>query len=586
MSILAGIISRKKEITITEEIRRQLCKEISRDPSDSVSEAGNKYAYLVKVDFGAFGAPAVKIDNTGSISMIAGEPLLTTGSNDYHRTRFDDLEILHDLWLHEDWKLLDTARGTFCAVHYNPADDMLYLIADKLGVRALYYYIGTEYIVYATALRIFENLQLVPKIMDMAGVTETVCFGAPLSDRTTYSDIKMMSPSEIIRITPTTVHKDRYWRLDNITVAGSSYEESIAKVNKEFEEAVKRRLRNDHAVLAFLSGGLDSRSIVAMVRKHGVNVNTLNYAPENTQDRFFAAQIARTLGTRHQDVQNDGVTDVRRKSSDIWSNMEYPDGMRPDRYHLAWAGDGGSVGMGHVYLDKELDEMMSGRMADAISRFLKNRSVVKRLYNKKIVDELSKIPARGIESELGGSHCQEPGRSFYLFLMFNDQRRHLSYHFESMDLHKMEFQLPFFDSQLLEAICSVPIKRCLYHGLYMDWLNRFLPVCVSVPWQAYPGHIPCPLHIPQDLRYQFGGGYHSRDAKKNVKLQITGEAVRMLKSTGFPDNIVRKNVVRLALISTYIGIKNYDYIISAASTYYKYWIICDGKVASWRGVAT
>src|SRR5436189_143421 len=89
------------------------------------------------------------------------------------------------------------ARGAFCAVHYHPDAGRLTLVTDKLGVRPLYYWIGDDHVIFATALRVLEGLAEVPKQMDLRAVTEAACFRFPLGDRTPYQDVYALHAAEI-----------------------------------------------------------------------------------------------------------------------------------------------------------------------------------------------------------------------------------------------------------------------------------------------------------------------------------------------------------------------------------------------------
>jgi hypothetical protein len=95
---------------------------ISRDPGEEVTIYRDKMIFLAKVDVGAYGKQAFYIDLSGSVSMLAGEPLLDLGDGDTLRTREEDLEILHKAWdnrdpsCHGHLRLIRLQRGGSAAV--------------------------------------------------------------------------------------------------------------------------------------------------------------------------------------------------------------------------------------------------------------------------------------------------------------------------------------------------------------------------------------------------------------------------------------------------------------------------------------
>jgi hypothetical protein len=173
-------------------------------------------------------------------------------------------------------------------------------------------------------------------------------------------------------------------------------------------------------------------------------------------------------------------------------------------------------------------------------------------------------------------HAEDKGRNFALFLMHNDQRRKLTQHFENIDLHRLEFQLPFFDADFLAAVIATPLDWCLGHKFYTKWLSAFPPAVTSVPWQAYPGHEPCPITIPTELAYQWDNSYRAEeDASQHQK--VMQQASALLRSTDFPDQILSKWNLRIATWIHSTGWRNYQYAIEAAETYYAYSKKCGGE---------
>jgi hypothetical protein len=183
---------------------------------------------------------------------------------------------------------------------------------------------------------------------------------------------------------------------------------------------------------------------------------------------------------------------------------------------------------------------------------------------------------QGIRDELAEMHAEDAGRNFYLFLMRNDQRRKLTSHFENIDLHRLEFQLPFFDGRFLSAVIALPLDWCLRHRFYLKWLTLFPSSVTTVPWQAYPGHEPCPLPVPDDLAYQWDNAYLAEEDSSQGQ-NVNAQASRLLRSIDFPDQILNKNKFRLATWLHARGWRDYRYAIEAAQTYHLYAQKCGGE---------
>jgi hypothetical protein len=160
--------------------------------------------------------------------------------------------------------------------------------------------------------------------------------------------------------------------------------------------------------------------------------------------------------------------------------------------------------------------------------------------------------------------------------MHNDQRRKLAHHFENIDLHRLEFQLPFFDAKFLEAVIATPLDSCLGHQFYMKWLSLFPSAVTTVPWQSYPGHAPCPLASPINLAYQWNGN-HQAVENNAQRLAVVRQAAELLAASDFPRSILNKRNLRLAAWIHSKGWRDYQYAIETAQTYHTYAKKCGSR---------
>jgi asparagine synthase (glutamine-hydrolysing) len=585
MSILLGIFSRNPGSSIQDTICASMTQIISRHPGNRTNTYRNENVFLIKADIGAYAQPAFHIESCGSVSMLAGEPLLTIDEQDRSRTRKEDLEILHRAWDSGDWSILKKAQGSFCAVHCQSTGDQLNLISDKLGLRPLYYWDGGSYVIFSTALRLLETLPEVPKKMDVRAITEFAGLGFHLSRRTPYIDIYRLEASMVVQFSKDRVSQSKYWSWDTIPMSDKSEEERLHDIYDKFSSAVSRRLRDDKSTLCLLSGGLDSRCMAAVLRNQGVVLHTFNFAAPGTQDLVFGEQFAQAVGSIHTNVEisNESTTPFEDIAAtiDAWTSSKHRDQYPADRPALAWIGHGGSVALGHVYLNTTIvDLMRAGKPEEAVDFYLKSqhRSILPKLLSGKVFNELSDVLMAGIREELSGISCSDPARDFYLFLMLDEQRCLLSTYYENIDIHRLEFQLPFFDSDFLASIVAEPIDGFLYHRFYHKWLECFQSAVTSVPWQTYPTHEPCPIPIPPGLTYQWDNrSSHSGKNADARKRELLRQARGILKSGSFPCPIMNWLYFRFATWAYRAGLRDYGYVIDRASIYDKYWQISNGR---------
>lgn len=578
MTILAGVFSRNPSVHIPDSVCESLKKNISRDPKDRPIEFRDVHAFLVKVDIGAFNRPAHSVSTKGSFAMLAGEPLLTcegpTGpERDAH------LAYLQAMWDDGDFKSLRSASGTFCAAYYDPRTGTAHLVADRLGLRSLYYTIVDEFVYFSSALRILEALPEISKTLDVLSVAEITGFGYPFGGGTPYAGIKMLQPCEIVTIRRADLRSARYFQWDSITPSRATEEESLKETFEKFQSAVRRRLRGDKTTFAYLSGGLDSRCVVAALRAEGDRVYTFNFSLANTQDQMFALEYANKSGVIHHEVTTSPEPDWSQIIADAWRASPHRHEQMPERPGLVWSGEGGSVGLGHVYFSPEIVSLIrSGDLDGAIDVFLRqqSKSILTRILSPELAAKCRGYLHARLRSELDAIRYPDRLRALYIFLILNGPRRHLEGHFDSLDLHRIEFLMPFNDSEFLEYLTAIPVEPCLYHQFYVKWLSLFDPAVLAVPWQPYPGHVRSSIPIPADLPDQWNSPASSAH-QAALQRDLLDRSGTMLRDADFPSPVLRKGVLQLMRWAWKLGLRNYGYALKAALAYYRYWKIAGGK---------
>lgn len=150
-------------------------------------------------------------------------------------------------------------------------------------------------VVFATALRVLEALPFVPKVRDDTGVAETIAFGYPLAERTQYLGINVLRDAEIAFFSSSGNSKTCYWRWDQVPTQDMSNTDTAKKAYEVFTDAINIRRQGDEKVGAFLSGGMDSRAIVAVLNASGATVQTLNFLLMDLKTRHLPARMQSRL---------------------------------------------------------------------------------------------------------------------------------------------------------------------------------------------------------------------------------------------------------------------------------------------------
>ena len=537
-------------------------------------------ALVVYAETGAFPSPSVRQD-ASSVTIVAGEPFLANHSAGSDRD--GDLTALHAAWSGGDFAVTSGASGTFAALHYDDRTKSLVLIPDKLGVRPIYFAVTADLVVAANALRIIEAVESLPKVVDVRGAVETLALGYPLADRTPYHDVFAIRDGEVVTIRDHGVERRRYWCIADIGEDPTALGETGRRVHAAFSDAIARRLGTDRRGVAFLSGGLDSRCMVAELLERGVELHTFNFANDGTKDHVLGDRFAQAAGTLHSRTPR--PPDPVRWSltmAERWAASPHRATHPVERPQLVWSGDGGSVGLGFVGVYPSVIALLrSGKRDEAVEHYCREHeiSLPLRVFRREVAKDIREMLRVGLreafdEARSGG----EPGRDLYVFRMQHDQRRHLTLHFEDVDLHRLEFHLPFYDADLITLAAAAPADYGVNHRLYNAALPYFPKVISAVAWQTYPGHEPCPIPLPADAIDQWGE--KQKDiVRRSRRPGMLAEAARLLRGRSFPSPLLDRRYVAAAGVMHWLGRGDYSYVMDYAANFSTFWSVSQGR---WR----
>lgn len=451
---------------------------------------------------------------------------------------------------HEVISVLKSTRGNFCGFSLIRASNKLVLFTDKTAIRPLYYAITDKYVIFSSQQHEVVNLIGEDVAIDNDALLETLTIGYALGDKTLYAPINRLNVAEILIIDDLGISSKQYW--DRSKIAVKAYENIEREVFRKFEEAVAIRLNEDEPT-CFLSGGLDSRVIATQLKQNREVVYSFNYGTHHSQDNEFAQRLATSLKLHHSEeiLQQLHFPNWSMLISNSLKNKHKNDVPRK-----VWSGDGGSVCIGATYMTEKIQNAVrDGDIAKALNLFMQDQllsppvNFLKSKYQN--YDYFLDLLTRNYSENYGE-------RGFYNFLIENDQKRHLDKHFETMLDHKVDLILPFFDSDLLDLLYTIPTSELLYHRLYSRWFELFPIEARRTPWQTYPGHQPCPLELDDSLDYQW---------KKKKNFDSTTEDLKIykrFKTSLFFSNFDKKKLT-IAMFLHKLKIRNYGYLITAFS---------------------
>jgi asparagine synthase (glutamine-hydrolysing) len=571
MTVFAGVFCLNSGQPVPEKLRMSIFRNLRRENSDS----GRVYSYdsnglfLVKWDSQAFSEPAWREASDGALCTLVGDPLLL--ANGVRVRREQQLDSLAPIGGSLDDVALAVCRGTFAIASFDAVGHSFQLATDAIGLRSVYYVVQDGYLIFATALRILEASQEVRKRLSLQGMAELNAFSFPLAERTPYEGLAVLRECQLLTATSTGLTIRNYYDWASNEQCAGTAEEAAAHVYETFKDAVRIRAGSDRRVYSFLSGGMDSRSIVANLIEMGREVVALNFSAHASQDQRYAQLLAAEAGPlcKLHCLQGGIFPNFSFLALAAKTSLEQQEATDVDRPQFIWSGDGGSVGLGHVYMDEHMVELAErGEMHAAVSHYFKrNRIAVSTgALARSAKSLLPKMLYDSVLAEIDRYQRADGGRRIYLFLLFNDQRRHLFKHFETIDQHGLELLTPFYDSTFLKAIAATPVRWGILHRLYAQFFEHLPGFAVRTPWQTYPGHVPCPLPRDDSASYQWSVHAAQQSDGSKERVIVAKDLLRAFDETLQPQ-VFSRSRIRIAAVLHALGLRDCKHLLGQLQTY-------------------
>ncbi|HBB32927.1 MAG TPA: asparagine synthase (glutamine-hydrolyzing) [Cyanobacteria bacterium UBA8803] len=241
-------------------------------------------------------------------------------------TNCDTEVILH---LYEEYGLdcLNYLNGQFAIAIWNTRERSLFLARDRLGIRPLFYTVRDGQLVFGSEIKTLLAHPNVRAEINPASLAQVFTFWSVLAPHTIFKDVYCLPPAHYMLVRNGQLNIQPYWELDFATEKSvRTPQDYLDEFEQLLIDSTLIRLRADVPVGAYLSGGLDSSTTTAIIRKYAPNqLDTFSIAfsdPEFDESEF-QQRMAGILGTEHRVIycQHD---DISRVFPDVIWHTEIP----------------------------------------------------------------------------------------------------------------------------------------------------------------------------------------------------------------------------------------------------------------------
>jgi asparagine synthase (glutamine-hydrolysing) len=306
-----------------------------------------------------------------------------------------DAEVVVHLYEDQGARCVENLNGMFAFALWDERERRLLLARDRFGKKPLYYADVGGLLLFGSELKALLEHPACPHELDLGSLSRYLALEYVPTPHSIFAGVRKLPGGHVLHWHEGRIAVERYWDLEfGDGRAAMSDDEYADELRRHLREAVRRRLVSDVPLGAFLSGGIDSSSVVAMMARElsagSVKTFSIGFAERSFDESEHARRVARHFGTdHHEDVFTaSALLDVLPDVADVLDEPFADPSVLPtyllSRFTrgsvtVALAGDGG-------------DELLAGYPTFPADRFARLYRVPRLLHERAVVPLADRLP--------------------------------------------------------------------------------------------------------------------------------------------------------------------------------------------------
>lgn len=272
-----------------------------------------------------------------------------------------DTEVLLNLFIEYGEECLHKIRGMYAFAIWDKSKKELFLARDRIGKKPLYYYYDGRNIAFASEIKSISQLPFIKKEIDLTSIIDYLKYLYIPHPKSIYRNIYKLEPGHFLLYNDREINIKEYWDIDFSEPLQAGADEISGQLFSIISDSVKTRLVSDVPLGAFLSGGIDSSAVVALMTgatRGAVKTCTIGFNESRHNEAEYAKEFSRQWSTEHYEYyirENEDIEAVIKKL--VWHFDEpFADSSMVPTYHVcrvardivtvALSGDGGDESFG------------------------------------------------------------------------------------------------------------------------------------------------------------------------------------------------------------------------------------------------
>jgi asparagine synthase (glutamine-hydrolysing) len=398
-------------------------------------------------------------------------------------------------------------NGSFIFLIYNLETEKIIIANDRFGFRVHYYFCNENGFVISPEAKGILPFNSMKKELNAISVAEFFAFGEFWEDKTNFKDIHILPPAVILIFDEGNVSLEKYWKLCYKPDYSRTEDEFVDDLIRTFRYAINIRMQDNLRYGITLSGGLDSRSVLAgMDPDKRKQIVACTFGSDDCDEVIVAKKVVETAGVQtHIIIHTPPESIIENALNDVWLTegrnyigVSFAHAiLNPikEKVDVIFDGFAMDLTLGGSYLNNKISQ---GSGQEELFALLKKKRLfsddeLKQLFNSDFFSKIEHVPEESFTRAFQKALSEHPWNTSDKFAMDNHVAwMHIG---DAPLLNYVEVVHPSSDNGFIEIITKIPPEFRLNHAIYRKFLMKLDPDFAKIPYQKTMVRVDYPLAL-------------------------------------------------------------------------------------------
>jgi len=434
------------------------------------------------------------------------EELLKLKAKGHKFSYCNDLEFCLHLYEEVGEDFVKKLNGSFVIVICDFKEEKLLLANDRYGLRPHYYTLNGGKLLFAPEVKAILQDKDFKKELKHETVADFFAFGEILGNKTFFNGIEVLPPASILTYERGEISMKQYWKFNYDPDYSKTEDEFVDELVKTFKRAIDIRTKDKYRYGVSLSGGLDSRSIVAAIEKNKrKDVLAFTFGPLDCDEVKVAKKVADITGMMHKIIEitpemiiDNGENEVYLSDGLDYIGVSYILPLHrliKSNIDAVFTGFALDTSLSSMYLTKEIlntksDKELFNILHEKMTVF--SDKELRKLFVDEYYSKIRAYPLSSFKKAFDEVKDGRPGNKSNLFGFLNHARRWTLMGHVLMR-SAVEDLTPALDNEFINITRTIPPELRLNHSIYRKFLKKLSPELAKIPYNHTMIRVDAPL---------------------------------------------------------------------------------------------